>query len=1061
VRRLAGQAARHGGRALHALAQIALGLVVAAAVGLGAAAWRLSRGPVEIPVLIPALEAAANADLPAHLTVGGAALAWEGFREGLDQPLDIRLGNVVLTDRAGRRIFTVPQAAVALSPGSLLLGRLVPRAIELDGVRLHVLRGTDGTLRLDLPTPEAAESAANLPQVLRELAARPVTDVSSGGGSRWGQLRRVRIRDAALTVTDQQVGTDWAVPSLDIDLHRHRAGGVAGTLSASVVLGGLGIRLSANATLDAAGRETGVRFHLTPVVPAELARVLPPAAPLAAIDAPVALSGSLALGPDLHLAQITLVAEMGAGALHIGQGTAPVLAAQAVVQGTPARFVADLGQLVTTPTPDGPRTTISGHAEVVRSATEVSVAATLDLDQVAFADLPALWPAGIGGPGTRPWITANITDGIAHGFHVELALTAPPDLSDATLTHIAGGGEGSDLTVHWLRPVPPITRGAVRLTFLTPDSLEVVATAGQETIGHDTIAVRGGRVLFTGIAAKDQFADITGDLAGPIPAALGLLGQPRIGLLSRSPLRVQNAAGQFAGRIEVTHLPLRDDLRMDDVQIRTALKLTGAHIPGIVAGRDLDRGALDLTADSDGLHVAGRAALAGIPAQLQADMDFRAGPPTQVLQTVSVSGTVDAAQLASLGLDAGSFASGAAQVDAQLTMRRNNTGQASLHADLAGMALALDSLNWRKPRGAPAQAEAQVRLNRDQIAGIDLLQITGDGVRLAASAAFADGQPSLIRLDRLALDQATDLRGTVRVPSRPGDAWRADLTGRSLDASALLRRKPEPRPTRPTPAGPPYAIDARFDQVVLGPGHSLAAVSVRAENDGRIMRHLDLAGQTKGARAFRLQIVPAGSGRRLAGDAADTGALLRILGVLSNMEGGRLALSGSYDDTAPDHPLTARAEITDFRMHHAPVLAKLLQAMTLYGLVDVMQGPGLGFSRLIAPFRLTGDVLELHDVRAFSPSLGMTAKGQVDLARQEFDLEGTIVPAYFFNSLLGNLPLVGRLFSPERGGGVFAATYTLRGPMDDPRISVNPLAALTPGFLRGLFGLFEGAAPSQ
>jgi hypothetical protein len=37
---------------------------------------------------------------------------------------------------------------------------------------------------------------------------------------------------------------------------------------------------------------------------------------------------------------------------------------------------------------------------------------------------------------------------------------------------------------------------------------------------------------------------------------------------------------------------------------------------------------------------------------------------------------------------------------------------------------------------------------------------------------------------------------------------------------------------------------------------------------------------------------------------------------------------------------------------------------------------------------------------------------------------------------------------------VFAASYALRGPLDDPAVSVNPLTALTPGFLRGLFGIF-------
>jgi hypothetical protein len=118
----------------------------------------------------------------------------------------------------------------------------------------------------------------------------------------------------------------------------------------------------------------------------------------------------------------------------------------------------------------------------------------------------------------------------------------------------------------------------------------------------------------------------------------------------------------------------------------------------------------------------------------------------------------------------------------------------------------------------------------------------------------------------------------------------------------------------------------------------------------------------------------------------------------------------------------------------------------------------MGFSQLVAPFRLSDDVLELDDARAYSPSLGMTAKGKIDLAGDACDVQGTIVPAYFFNSLLGGIPLLGRLFSPERGGGLFAATYALSGSCDDPAVSVNPLAALTPGFLRGLFGIFQGDA---
>ena len=56
---------------------------------------------------------------------------------------------------------------------------------------------------------------------------------------------------------------------------------------------------------------------------------------------------------------------------------------------------------------------------------------------------------------------------------------------------------------------------------------------------------------------------------------------------------------------------------------------------------------------------------------------------------------------------------------------------------------------------------------------------------------------------------------------------------------------------------------------------------------------------------------------------------------------------------------------------------------------------------------------------------------------------------------------IGRILTGGEGEGLFAATYRAEGPLDDPKVSVNPLAALAPGFLRGLFGIFEGGGSAN
>ncbi|MGC8470404.1 MAG: AsmA-like C-terminal region-containing protein, partial [Acetobacteraceae bacterium] len=310
-----------------------------------------------------------------------------------------------------------------------------------------------------------------------------------------------------------------------------------------------------------------------------------------------------------------------------------------------------------------------------------------------------------------------------------------------------------------------------------------------------------------------------------------------------------------------------------------------------------------------------------------------------------------------------------------------------------------------------------------------------------------------------------------------GEPIRADFTGPVLDLAARMAVRP-PRPVAgqaPTPPGPPRAASPgppwraslRFARILLGKplpdgtARALDGAVIGAASDGRRLTSLSLVATPVGGKPLTVSIAPGPGGRVLAAATDDAGALFRAADLIDRLVGGTLRLSARYADGQAGDPLTGTLEIDRFRVRRAPVLGKLLQAMTLYGLADALGGPGLAFHRLVAPFRLAGSILSLGPARAFSPSLGLTARGTIDRAAGRVALSGTIVPAYFFNSLLGNLPIVGRLFSPEKGSGLFAANYQVTGPIADPSVSVNPLSALTPGFLRGVFGLFGQPKPGQ
>jgi hypothetical protein len=275
---------------------------------------------------------------------------------------------------------------------------------------------------------------------------------------------------------------------------------------------------------------------------------------------------------------------------------------------------------------------------------------------------------------------------------------------------------------------------------------------------------------------------------------------------------MRDPAGRFAADLSVSHLPLRDDVSMDDLQIATSAQLSGVHLGGIAGGRDLDHGELKLSANNDGLHASGTAALAGIASQLDVAMDFRAGPPSQVQQQVTVRAAVDAAQLAALGLTTRGILGGSVALDATLRDRRDGTADIAADANLTAASLDAHGLAWSKPRGEPVTGRLRVSLDHDRLSAIDDVEVHGAGVDIEGAADFADGRPQLFHLNRLVLAPDTDASGSVRLPRSAGEPYVVTLAGASLDASGVLKHsatgRQAPRPTSDA-AGPAWVVDAR------------------------------------------------------------------------------------------------------------------------------------------------------------------------------------------------------------------------------------------------------------
>ena len=795
---------------------------------------------------------------------------------------------------------------------------------------------------------------------------------------------------------------------------------------------------------------------------------------------------------------------IGAAAAMTGaQGLAPAARVVAehisvAARATPLSLQVETLELrLPAPGEGAPVTAITASAEARRTAPGEPWRgqAQLGLDTVRIADLPHLWPAGLAA-NARAWITENITAGTVRNGRWQAEGVLAPGAGGPDMTTLTGAAEIQDATVHWLRPIPPIQGVSGTASFTLPE-IAIRTQGGRQLIAPSPAAatpaaepsraprpprnrappapprsgsgieVRDAVIRLTDLEGAVSRAEIDVGLAGGLPEVMTLLRHPRLHLFDRKPLEIAALAGQAEAKLSVG-LPMLAEVPVEQMRLRATGRVTDAHLTEVLMGHALERAGFDFAVDLDGLKLTGGGTMVDAPLRATVELDFRGGAATQVTERAQVSvPAANAAQLNQFGLDTAGLMSGTAAVEARYERRRNGQASVALRGDLRDSRFAFETVGWLKPVGAPGTAEATLRLAGDALVSAEGMAIDAGGLTATGRIVFGQGN----RMERVEIAPSarlgpTQFGGTVTRPQRQGGPWSVALRGPLADLVPFLSGPPDGAspPARPqradslAPPGPSFALDLRFERGTTGEGRNVRDLAFLGEVDGHgILRQARITGRTAAQAgpggAFDMTLTPRGAERVLALTAADGGALLQALDLSDSISGGRLVVNGVYRELRPGAPLAGTAELDGFAVRNAPALGKLLQAMTLYGVLEAMQGGnGLVFTKLVAPFRLTPEVLALEEARAFSASLGLTAKGQMLRRERTVDVEGTVVPAYFFNQLLGNIPILGRLFSPETGGGVFAATYRLRGPSTDPVVTINPLAALTPGFLRGLFG---------
>lgn len=682
-----------------------------------------------------------------------------------------------------------------------------------------------------------------------------------------------------------------------------------------------------------------------------------------------------------------------------------------------------------------------GRADIIRRGLGFNM--TIVGEGITADDLKRLWPYFISGE-TRDWFVANVSDGTI-------------DRSTMKYNFPIGtiGSEGDD------KPLPPnsvsIDMVATGVQFRPLDTMIPVAVEGKTrlwmrdgkiTIGADgaVVGTDGGDIAFANAAMVmdsekpgERLVEISGDVKGGLAAIIALARQqqPETMAEARLPLDLDAIAGTVnLTLVSTIILDEAGDMIDLDYAINGSVENFASTKP--IETHTIDRGQLSFVASQDGYRIAGQAKVDGIDADLVVEGTGTASPE------MLISSTLDIEDLKSVGFDTSEFLSG----KVKFVGRPMPDGTIQLAVDITDAALNIKDLGISKAAGVAGELRAQSR-QTGTLTELDRVSLTFGSVNLSGSLDY-DLEEGLVSADfsTFALNPGDEATMTL---TRIADGYQMRLRGAQLDLKPMLARffslgsgSGGPQATVVTQT---LILDVQL-QRALGYYKGIAYdLNLDIALKGSDLQKVRLQTQFGGGGGLSIATNPGPQGKVTSVAFNDLGTLLRFINIYPNLQGGEGSLvlqtndAGGYDQ--------GQLMIRNLAIVNEENLAQIIdrdrQGSQVVGRSDFEFRSGK------VDFIRRKDRVEIVEGLLTGDSVGGTVRGFIYTDSRQYDLTGTYVPFFGLNNMFQKLPLLGPLLGGREGEGLLGVTFAVRGPLEQPNFQVNPMSALLPGVLRGLF----------
>ena len=1069
---------------------------------VGGFAFRLVQGPINLDFAKDYVQEALNEQSDqVRVDMNTLKLEWSAYKNAVL----LTLGDVQLFQKIGdteQEALEIDKAMLGLSAPYLLVGKIKPSTVVIEG---PVLKFTlkdgeydffwadDGSQKTQ--SDDAVESMSS--RDVRYKVAGILSDVASpvsGAFAQFSEMSEVALRRAVLKqVVVEEVPENSSYTNLALNeaidvLIDDIVWDVVAVEQNYIALFDLALRRSdagLNGELDVqlpsdAGQSAGLKAELayrkeqkdltfdgkfTDINPSRYSFLFPQETLLTQQD--FILDGSLQMAFDakmrLHNAALSL--SMPEGVINIPEEYAePLVVKDVSVQASMDRLEKKIALDQFKATVEG--IPVEAKAIGVREPGHGHFPLSLNVAKVQFEDIAKLLPKSAEGTSAHEWLTKRLLKGHAHDVSVTTELDIHKDKESGEISYEVADPKASfnfeGLTVQYSDTLMPVT-DAIGKGVYENDSIKITGEKG------DIGPVKGTniKVDLTDLSvAGGGLAKISLKGNGPLKTILDYISDDPIALdKNETGIDPDSVKGNVTFDLDL-QFPTLKDLPKEEVTVIVDGTITDALLPKIVQGLDLTGGPYKLKFEKGKIDLSGKGQLSGraIDVVYQQYLD-PTGQPFSMRVNAKVLADEGLRQAFEIGLE--EYISGNVPIDVVYTEKVGGDASVQVKGTMAPATVTIEPFKYEKKQGIDGTFSLTAFLSNDTLAEIDHLNLSTSGLSFKKGRIlFRKDNQGGVEIARGSIDLATIGRthANVGFEVTPNDVLKVIAKGAVIDIAPFINKdkKEEKKWDNPSQKdGQAMVLSLKADKAFTTDKEFLRAAQFYIETDkDSDMTRLEVDAKVGKSGNFYVRFKPeGGTGKRtFRMESTDAGATLQAFDLYKDVVGGSILVYGRPQQGDKYGDLFGTARLQNFTVKNAPALARILGSMSEEGMQNALKTKGVSFSKLESKFewrfRSDGNLLVLKEGRTSGSSLGLTFEGVVDIAKASMDLSGTVIPLSGLNKAIGDIPLIGDILTGGSAGGLFAATYTVSGAAGDPKVVVNPLSVLTPGFLRKI--LFEG-----